>query len=255
MPTSIEEFERPLVSISIVSHRHGHMLPSLLSDLNELKGARAEVILTLNVPEQVALASSYNFPVRVIRNTTEKGFGENHNAAFAVAQGRYFAVVNPDLRCPRLDFGPLCGMFDDSSVGVVAPVVRSSVGELQDSARRFPSVPTLMRRALFKIREPEYDINLGPTPVDWLAGMFMLFRSEAFAKVNGFDERYFMYFEDVDICSRLWNEGWRIFLQPAYSVIHDAQRASHRQWQHLRWHVLSAMRYFLSQHQRNSASS
>jgi hypothetical protein len=63
--------------------------------------------------------------------------------------------------------------------------------------------------------------------------------------VGGFDERFYMYYEDVDICRRLWGQGWSIVLQPAAVVIHDAQRASHRRLRHMRWHAASALRYLL----------
>ena len=74
--------------------------------------------------------------------------------------------------------------------------------------------------------------------------MFVLFRKEAWESVKGFDERYFMYFEDVDICRRLRRCGWEVKYDCRVTVQHDAQRASLRNLQHLRWHMRSALRYF-----------
>jgi N-acetylglucosaminyl-diphospho-decaprenol L-rhamnosyltransferase len=81
---------------------------------------------------------------------------------------------------------------------------------------------------------------------DWLAGMFLLVRSDAFRASGGFDERYFMYSEDAELCLRLQLRGGRIRQVPAARVVHAAQRASRRSWQHFRWHVTSLLRYWSS---------
>jgi GT2 family glycosyltransferase len=75
--------------------------------------------------------------------------------------------------------------------------------------------------------------------------MFVMFRREAFDAVRGFDERYFMYFEDADICRRLWSRGLKVLYVPAATVVHDARRRSHRDPQHLRWHLRSALRFLV----------
>jgi GT2 family glycosyltransferase len=126
----------------------------------------------------------------------------------------------------------------------VAPVVLSGQGQVEDSVRHFPTFTRLARRVLLRQRNPDYRWDRTPIEVDWTAGMFVLFRPEAFRAVGGFDDRrFFMYFEDVDICARLWRRGWSVVLQPQVSVVHDAQRASHRSMKHLRWHLTSAARY------------
>jgi hypothetical protein len=74
--------------------------------------------------------------------------------------------------------------------------------------------------------------------------MFMLFRAEAFQDIGGFNEEFFLYYEDVDICARLWKAGWKVVLHPGVSVIHDAQRASRHNPRHMAWHLSSMARYF-----------
>ena len=68
----------------------------------------------------------------------------------------------------------------------------------------------------------------GATQADWLAGMFMLFRSDAYRTVGGFDEAYFLYYEDVDLCHRLRASGASVMFEPGAEVVHDARRASRR---------------------------
>jgi GT2 family glycosyltransferase len=75
--------------------------------------------------------------------------------------------------------------------------------------------------------------------------MFMLFVAADYAALGGFDEDYFLYYEDVDLCVRLWCAGRRIVLCPQAAVLHAAQRASHRNLRHLAWHLGSMARYFI----------
>ncbi|MGH8765371.1 MAG: glycosyltransferase, partial [Burkholderiales bacterium] len=82
--------------------------------------------------------------------------------------------------------------------------------------------------------------------VDWVAGMFMLFRSDAFRAAGGFDESYFMYYEDVDICRRIGAAGRSVTYNPAAEVIHAAQRASRRKPRLALYHLASALRFLAS---------
>jgi N-acetylglucosaminyl-diphospho-decaprenol L-rhamnosyltransferase len=248
---SLDAGAQPVLSVSVVSHGHGPMIAELLRDLAGVRGVSFEVIVTVNVPEAgigAVVAVEHPFPVRIIENASPKGFGANHNAAFGIARGGFFAVVNPDIRAQNADLASLVQLFERDTIAAVGPAVRSSRGAYEDSARRFPTTLSLLRRVATRVRTLDYQLLLDagkPFEVDWLAGMFIVFRREAFAAVGGFDERFFMYYEDVDICRRLRARGWSIVLQPAAVVVHDAQRASHRHLRHMRWHVASALRYLL----------
>jgi GT2 family glycosyltransferase len=75
--------------------------------------------------------------------------------------------------------------------------------------------------------------------------MFIVFRPDAFRMVYGFDsKRFYMYLEDVDICERLWGNGWSVMLNPKVSVTHYAQRSSHKKLKYMRLHIISTIRYF-----------
>jgi N-acetylglucosaminyl-diphospho-decaprenol L-rhamnosyltransferase len=239
------------ISFSIISHGQGDLVQRVLADMRRLQIADFEIILTLNIPEEEAFLPEFtDLPLRVVRNSASKGFGANHNAAFALAQGRYFAIVNPDVRLPLPNPEALLAAFADNSVGACAPAVLSPQGREEDNARKFPTVLRLARRVLgfwrvpgFR-RELDYHLHSYPVAVDWVAGIFVVFRREAFAAVQGFDERFFMYMEDADICRRLQRAGWLVLLAPGWSIIHDARRASHRSLKHLRWHLVSYFRFF-----------
>jgi N-acetylglucosaminyl-diphospho-decaprenol L-rhamnosyltransferase len=216
----------------------------LLTDLKTFDLSHTEVILTINIPEDEIFISDFKeLPLTIIRNKAPKGFGENHNFAFESTKCDFFTIINPDIRLIEFNRVALLAPFCDSGVGATAPLVLSPAGHTEDSARRFPTLARLIMRTAFGKREPDYAWSDKPIDVDWVAGMFVVYRSAAFESIGGFDSRYFMYMEDADICLRLKRAGWRTVLQPACSVVHDARRASRRSLRHLRWHLASAFRF------------
>lgn len=232
------------ITLSIVSHGQASLIRSLLADLAELPQQNFEVLITVNLPEDESPYYGHPFPLRIIRNNTPKGFGANHNAAFGQANASWFAVVNPDIRIKSLDLHTLLSPFHDQCVAAVAPLVLSGDGKLEDSARRFPTFTRFAKRVLLRQRDADYNVGLVPYPVDWVAGMFVVFRRDAYQKIGGFDDRrFFMYLEDADICRRLGNIGWKVMVNPSVQIIHMAQRASRRNLRHMRWHAISAIRY------------
>jgi N-acetylglucosaminyl-diphospho-decaprenol L-rhamnosyltransferase len=232
-------------SFSIVSHKSGHNLKNLLMDLSDRLPPQSEVILTINTPEDESyLDNVAGFPLKIIRNYKQLGFGANHNQAFAISSGNKFIIVNPDVRILSDPCYTLDKAFD-SGIGACAPSILSPSGIIEDSVRRFPTIGQLLKRVVLGVRRPDYlaPDNLSPVVVEWVAGMFVMFDSASFREVGGFDENYFMYLEDVDICRRLVAVGKKVLWVPSCSVVHDAQRASRHNWQHRRWHVISMLRF------------
>jgi hypothetical protein len=227
-----------------VSHRQNALVNNLLGDLERLRPAGISVLVTENIPDPVALATDgLRFPVRVLANTAPKGFGANHNAAFVHCATPVFCVVNPDIRLDRDPFPALLEALSAEGTGVVGPLVRSPGGDIEDSARRFPTLASLALKLFRPPSGPDYPPGRAPMNVDWVAGMFMAFRSVAYRSAGGFDERYFLYYEDVDICARLNAHGYATVFDPRATVIHDARRASRRDLRLMRIHAASALRY------------
>jgi GT2 family glycosyltransferase len=239
---------RKWLTVSVVSHGQGGLVASLLEDLDRCcDPVSLDVVLTLNTPEPLTFKESdFRFPLTVIGNPRPKGFGANHNAAFRSASGSGFCVLNPDVRFSRDPFGPFRSRLEDPRVGVTAPLVTDFAGRVEDSARRMPTPARILRRMLCGRREEGYDVGAPLAEPDWVAGIFMLFPAHVFRKAGGFDERYHMYCEDVDLCTRLRLLGYRIVQDRSVRVVHDARRDSHRKWIHLAWHVRSLTRFFLS---------
>ena len=235
-----------MISISIVSHGQGELVGQALADLARFPvPLHAEIVLTLNIPETLPFAvEDFPYPVKVVENASPKGFGANHNAAFRLAQGEWFCVMNPDIRVSENPFPVLLGEIARLSAAVIAPAVLTPAGQVEDSIRHFP-VPFTLACKMLGCSDGRYPFTIGDETfaADWVAGMFMLFRAEDYRSVAGFDEGFFLYYEDVDVCTRLWKAGRRVLACPKVQVIHDARRASRRNLRYMRWHVGSMVRY------------
>ena len=229
----------PAVTVSIVSHGQLELIRPLLDQLDRFsRGTTAKVLLTLNIPEPDALAGGqWGFPLERIVNAQPMGFGANHNQAFAQCDTPWFLVLNPDIRFDADVLAPLVAHATPDA-GLLAPRILEP-GRTTPEQHRAIITP----REILTRRRPGYAIPAEPA---WIPGLFMLFRSEAYRQIGGFDERFFMYGEDFDICARLRLAGWRIRIAEHLQTRHEAQRASRTSFRHLYWHVTSLLKVWTS---------
>lgn len=222
------------------------MVMQLLDDLNRYCGHHdLHVHLTLNVAEEFSVSPrNYNFQISIHRNSYPLGFAANQNAAFRRNRGYFYCVVNPDVRLSADPFSRLIGDLHEGT-GVIAPKVVGTSGKHQCSARRLPTPWQLLRRWL-GLHGTDYRMTNGLIYPDWVAGMFMLFPSAVYESIGGFDEKYFLYYEDVDLCARLRLHGWAVCLDPEVTIIHDGSYASHRNARYLFLHLKSMFRFLTS---------
>jgi len=242
-PVMIETpFRQPQpVTVSVVSHAQSGQVKLLLQDLDRhCRAVIDRAIVTCNVPEPLPFSSDgFGFPVDVIVNAQPKGFGANHNQAFQRCASDWFLIVNPDVRIASDVLGGLLARATERDA-ILAPQEVDSNGAWLDGVRG-PITPwELLRRRVFK-----RPVN-SPQRGGWVKGMFMLVRAPAFRQVRGFDERFFLYGEDADLCARLMLAGWRITHVPEVVVMHEWQRGSRRSWRYLRWHSASLIRMWFS---------
>lgn len=245
------------ICFSVISHGHGPLVHRLLAQMNAqppLRGAR--VVVTLNLASEAFDATLYDrLDLRVVRNASPKGFGANHNAAFALCEAPWYGILNPDLALvdgePFTDMlaraAEQAGSADAAHAGLIAPRVVAADLAPEDSVRANLTPWSLLRRAMGH-RKPlrvRGDAHRG-APFFWVAGMCLLARADAYRAVGGFDERFFLYCEDYDLCARLYNAGWAIRLDERARIIHEAQRDSHRTSRHLRMHLSSLAKVWLS---------
>lgn len=229
-------------TVSVISHGQGTLCANLIADLARCaSGSIGKLVLTQNIPQTLPRINGLPFVVEIIDNCRPKGFGANHNQAYTRCHSEYFAVVNPDLRLRDDPFPALARCLQDPRVGIAAPLVRDTGGSIADFARPLVSPWQVLRR---RIGGMALTANLAKP--DWIAGIFLAFRREAYGQLGGFDTQYFLYCEDVDICARARLRGLQLCMAQDTFVIHLAQRDSRRSLRFMGMHVSSLLRFWSS---------
>ena len=236
------------IALSVVSHGQISMIDALLQDIaRNCQQTSLEVILTLNVPEDLpASLEQLPFSLLVLHNESPLGFGENHNRAFQHARAPYFCVINPDIRVASDIFPVLMDTLKDPSCGVTAPMIVNGEDLIEDSARKFPTPLKILCKAFGGCRRQDYQMGSGLLEPDWVGGMFMVFRRNTYALFGGFDQKFFLYYEDVDLCARIRLQGLRVVMIPSVRATHLARRSSHSSAVYSFMHIHSMIRFFAS---------
>ena len=239
----------PLITISIISHGDSEKVENLLKSIGNHENLdNIQLIITENLTEKDTQQKSETS--LYLRNKTPKGFAHNHNQAFQHAQGEYFCVLNPDIIFVQPLFEQLIAHIKSQHADIISPLIVDSKNIVQDSFRELPTPAKILARRLFKkqaVIVPDKEIS-----PDWLAGMFLFMRSDTFEQLGGFDERYFLYFEDVDFCVRARLAGYQLLLDTTLKAQHDAHRGSQHSFQYLLWHLHSAIKFFVSETYRKA---
>jgi len=238
MPTPPSSPHAP-VTLSIVSHGQLALVLPLLEQLDRhSQGSIAKVVLTLNIPEaDLSAGRDWGFAIERIENASPLGFGANHNQAFARCDTPWFLVLNPDIRFDSDVLAPMLAQAAPDT-GLMTPRILESGRPVPEPHRDLLTPFEILGR-----KKPGYQPPAVPA---WIPGLFMLFRSAAYRRIGGFDERFFMYGEDFDICARTRLAGWKLQVAEDLHARHDAQRASHRSRKYLYWHVTSLLKVWLS---------
>ncbi|MDQ3571812.1 MAG: asparagine synthase (glutamine-hydrolyzing) [Actinomycetota bacterium] len=238
------ETERDL-SVIVVNWNTRELLRNCLASLGEhLAGVDHEVIVVDNASSDGSAAMvEEHFPdVRLIQNTENVGFGRANNQAMRVASGQWFLLLNSDTIL--LD-DSVTALFQrvraEPGIGVAQCRLELPDGRTQHSAYRFPSLRLAVMEGLglYKLMPDEVAGSMllsgywdysEERDVDWVAGAFMLMPREVFEQTGGFDERHFMYGEDLEWCFRIRDQGWRIRYYPDASIKHFDHSSSDLRW-------------------------
>ena len=233
------------IAAVIVNYNAGSELVLALQSLaSDLAGREWEAVVVDNASTDGSDTSTHAFAprVRLIRNSTNVGFGRAVNQGVAASSAPLVLIMNPDC---RLHAGAVAALQAQLEVhdgcAVVGPRVLDPDGAVQGSARGDPDMVTGLFGRTSRLREwfpllpvarrnvvTEVAIGNG-TPsvvVDWVSGACMLVRRSAFDAVGGFDARYFMYWEDADLCRRLRARGYHVRYVPGATVVHQVGHSS-----------------------------
>lgn len=177
--------------------------------------------------------------VTVVLRNGDFGFGRSNNRALREVRAQYVLFLNPDTVMPDVTFFDQLKTFLDENPesGIVAPRIHHFDGELQETCRRFPRwfMPFIQRTGLGKTRfgqryadaflMRDYD-HKSLRMVDWVQGSAMCIAVPFLEELGGFDDRFWMYFEDIDLCRRVWNAGHPVYYYPDLVIRHAYGKAS-----------------------------
>jgi GT2 family glycosyltransferase len=247
-----------LATVLIVAYKAYGELHSCLASLERYEPVAPVVVVDHDADALRAAGVEATFPrATYIRRRDNPGFSAGVNRAARSAGPGPILLLNPDCELRGSILGPMLDVLArHPTTGIVGGLVREHDGRVQASARRFPDVTTafggrtswltrhlpgnpLTRRNLHEVSDGQ------EAKVDWVTGAFMLIRRDAFDAVGGFDERFFLYWEDADFCRRAAAAGWTTMYAPVVEVTHLTARASrHAPLRSLVAFHVSAWRYY-----------
>jgi len=221
------------LSILVVSWNTRRLLADLLTSLigDAVDLSTQPIVIDNASADGSAEMVAGRFPqVDLIRNAENVGFARANNQGIAEAAGRYVLLLNSDTRIPPGALASLvCFMDAHPDVGACSPRLLTADGAAQAYAfGDDPSLAYLLRRGWNRLlrNRPLHDWGVAHTlDVDWVSGACLLLRQEALVQVGGLDEAIFMYFEDVDLCRRVRQHGWRVCYVPEIQITHLGGRS------------------------------
>ncbi len=229
------------LSIIILNYKTSGLLKQCLKGINLFKSPLThEIIVVDNASgDRIGQILAQDFKeVKFIRAKANRGFSAGYNLGLKEAQGRYLLLLNADIAVLDNAILKMCQFMDEHPrVGLAGPKLLNPDGTVQMSAFQFPSFWTpLYRRTLLgrlpfaqrAIREylmSDWD-HAESRSVDWVLGGCMIVRREARQQVGLLDERFFIYFDDIDWCRRFWQAGWQVYYIASASLVHYHRRES-----------------------------
>jgi N-acetylglucosaminyl-diphospho-decaprenol L-rhamnosyltransferase len=276
-PALPAEGRQALCSVVLVTYESVGDLPACLESLPEAAapaepGAGPPLQLEVVVVDNASRDGSAELarglardglPVKVIESPTNIGFGRAANLGAAATGGGWLLIANPDTRFEPSSIARLVATIAaDPTIGCVGPHLRNPDGSDYPTGRRFPSVLVGAVHAALSTVWPDnpatrryHMTNVDrtiPVQVDWVSGACMLLRRETWDRVAGFDPGYFMYAEDMDLCLRVKQAGWRVVFDGAADVEHTVGGSTRsRPYGKVVDHHRSALRFYVRHYRRD----
>ena len=249
------EIKMKELTISIVAYNDP--IEDLTVLINSVKNTSVAVdVSVVDNSQNDRLKTLSNLGITYINNDCNYGFGKGHNLVInrIIGRSKYHLILNPDI---TLTSGLLENLFAymeaNPDVGMIIPQVLYNDGTVQSVCKLLPTPWTLFVRRFLTIKlikdklNKYYELKMtDPSkafepPV--ISGCFMFIRNSVLKDIGGFDERFFMYMEDVDLCRRIKSKS-KILYYPKIKVFHGHAKGSYKNLRLLKYHMISAIKYF-----------
>ncbi|RYZ30108.1 MAG: glycosyltransferase family 2 protein [Chitinophagaceae bacterium] len=258
------------LSIVIVTYNsEKHILKCVDSILREVNDISFEIVVVDNNSTDSTKEILIKKPkVKLIANKQNVGFARANNQGIEEARGEFVMILNPDIVLTKESKLKNLMTFveENPSTGIVSARLFYEDGNVQESARQFPSVFTFFIRG-FKLEKYfnkagfyqknnvyKYLACSDPVRVDWVIGAFMFTKKKILEQVGSFDDNFFMYYEDADLCDRIQKKGYEIIYYPEVSAVHAYCRESAKPLiSKLKLiHLHSFFRFYLKKHLKSN---
>jgi N-acetylglucosaminyl-diphospho-decaprenol L-rhamnosyltransferase len=258
-----------VLGVVVVNHNAGAFLAKCLESVRTAAGdIRTDVVIVDNHSSDgsVDRIADRHPGVRVIRNPRNVGFARAANQGLDATDTPFVLLLNPDAEVIGGTLGALVKVTRERPrAGAIGVLVRNPDGTLQPSARRVPGLGEALGHAFLgplwrdnpwtrSYTMADWDRST-EREVEWVSGSAMVLRRSALTEVGFFDERYFMYVEDVDLCTRLRRAGWQVLFSPEVEVVHQIGVSTKGQRGRMAFaHSDSIYRYFCKFRSRGAAT-
>ena len=254
------------ISIIILNYKSRGLTLNCIKSIKEadFQNTKYEIIVVdNNSSDGLGEILAWQYPdIRFIQNKKNLGMGVGNNKGIEKSQGEYVVIMNPDTIAFSDTFKKLYNFMEASpEVGIVGPKQFYPDKAIQDSCYRWYNLLTPVyrrtplgrlpwaRKDVAKFLMKDFNHNI-EKEVDWLLGSFLFCRRICLNKIGLFDKRFFMYFEDTDLCRRAWKKDWRVVYYPLAQIIHNHKRQSAEvPWYKSVWdrtaraHIISWVKY------------
>src|SRR3989344_9625546 len=236
-----------MLSIIIVNYKTPGLLKNCVASLKETIKKTGYEIIAVDVASDGSIAEAlvpFADDINLIELKENTGYSKAVNTGLRAARGEYYLILNADMEILADAIDEMMAFMQKDgtrqNIGLIGPRLLGLDGKVQQSAFRFYTPLTIvMRRTFlgklfwwrgridyFLMKDKNINSTDEPQPVDWLMGTALLTTKEAAKKVGLMDERFFMYFEDVDWARRFWENGYKVFYSPKAKMRHRHGRAS-----------------------------
>lgn len=234
------------ISVIIVNYKSRHLLLNCISSIaKNLTGGNWEAIVVNNDFEPIDDMFIEDKNVRILNICNNVGFGRACNLGSKIANGKILFFLNPDTEIINISIKTLLKKFSSNKIGIIAPKVLLPNKIVQPwSVGKKLTLPNMIANKLDLARDISADNRL---EYDWVSGASLLITKNLFLKKKGFDENFFMYFEDMDLCTRIKLSGYKIIRISEFSVLHIGGQ-SYKDSKQQKDHYYLSQDYYLKKH-------
>ena len=229
------------ISAVIVTFNTGAVVCECIQRLKASQGDfQLEIIVVDNQSsDNTVTLIQENFPdSRILINSENRGFGHANNRGVEISKGEYVLIVNPDLMVHPEAVAVLLSVLKDSGIGVVGPKTKESSGEISITARpeytpgriaaKYLALDRIFPSLVYGDARQQAETVVTPFETDWLQGSCLLMRRSLFDAIGGFDEAFFLYMEDTDLCAQIRDQGLKVVYVPGAVAIHHGGTTTSR---------------------------